>query len=79
MGNFALKTPRRGRDSHGTVCAVARGTTLSGVRPVFHVRNPPQPNCRRKTAATSKPRDRLNIGKRQKSRKMKELHSLKFP
>ena len=32
-----LKNKNRGRDSHGTVCAVARGNTLSGIRPALHV------------------------------------------
>ena len=70
-GNSALKTLRRGRDSHGTVCTVARSNTLSGIRPFFHVRNTPQPDCSRKTAAKFKPRDRLNFEKRHEVEKWK--------
>ena len=45
------------------------GINLSWNQHVFHVRNTPQLGCRRKTAATSKPRDQLNFEQRTKIEK----------
>ena len=44
-----------------SVCVIAHGNTLSGIRPGVLNVNAPQSGCRIKTAVASKPRNRLHF------------------